>query len=230
MSTLTWLGHNCWSLETHGGRVLVDPFLDDSPTAPIKSAEVKADYVLVSHGHYDHVADAAKIAKRTGATAVSNFEICQWLSQQGVKHTEPMNLGGSIALPFGRVKSTIAHHSSVLPDGTPGGNPGGFLLTLADAVVYFACDTALFGDMALYARGENGQGVDLAVLPIGDRFTMGPADSIAAIQLIQPRRVLPAHYDTWPPIAQDAAAWAERVRRETTAEPLVLKPGESVTV
>ncbi|RIK73546.1 MAG: metal-dependent hydrolase [Planctomycetota bacterium] len=230
MSTLTWFGHNCWSLETLGKHVLVDPFLDDSPTAPIKSAQAKADYVLVSHGHYDHVADAAKIAKRTGATAVSNFEICQWLSQQGVKHTEAMNLGGSIALSFGRVKLTVAHHSSVLPDGTPGGNPGGFLFTLSDAVVYFACDTALFGDMALYARGENGKGIDLAVLPIGDRFTMGPADSIKAIELIQPHRVLPTHYNTWPPIAQDAAAWAARVRSETSAEPLVLKPGESVTI
>ncbi|MEX2188343.1 MAG: metal-dependent hydrolase [Pirellulales bacterium] len=229
MSTLTWLGHNCWSLEAAGTHVLIDPFLDDSPVAPVRSADVKADYILVSHGHYDHVADAVKIAQRTGAPVASNFEICEWLAKQGVKHTEPMNLGGSIAAPFGRVKSTIAHHSSVLPDGAPGGNPGGFLLTLADGAVYFACDTALFGDMALYARGENGAPLELAVLPIGDRFTMGPGDSIEALKLLRPRRVLPAHYNTWPPIAQDAGAWAKRVREETDTEPIVLSPGESMS-
>jgi L-ascorbate metabolism protein UlaG (beta-lactamase superfamily) len=230
MTQLTWLGHNCWQLETAGKHLLVDPFLDDQPTAPIKAEAAKADYVLVSHGHFDHIADAVKIAQRTGATVVSNYEICDWLGKQGVAKTEPMNLGGSIALPFGRVKSTIAQHSSVLPDGSPGGSAGGFLLTLADGVIFFACDTALFSDLALYARGENGASVDLAVLPIGDRFTMGPADSIEAIKLIKPRRVLPAHYNTWPPIAQDAAAWAELVRKETAAEPIVLQPGESISL
>lgn len=210
--------------------MLVDPFLDDQPTAPIKARDAKADYILVSHGHFDHIADAVKIAQRTGATVVSNYEICDWLGKQGVAKTEPMNLGGSIALPFGRVKSTIAQHSSVLPDGSPGGSAGGFLLTLADGVIFFACDTALFSDLAHYARGENGAPVDLAVLPIGDRFTMGPGDSIEAIKLIQPRRVLPAHYNTWPPIAQDADAWAERVRKETAAEPIVLRPGESISL
>jgi L-ascorbate metabolism protein UlaG (beta-lactamase superfamily) len=230
MTTLTWLGHNCWSLETLGKHVLVDPFLDDSPTAPIKSGDAQADFILVSHGHYDHIADAAKIARRTGATVVANFEICEWLGKQGVKATEPMNLGGSIGLAFGRVKLTIAHHSSVMPDGAYGGNPGGFLLTLDDGVIYFACDTALFSDMALYARGENGASVDLAVLPIGDRFTMGPSDSFEAINLIEPRRVLPAHYGTWPPIAQDAAVWAERVREVTNAEPVVLEPGGKVSI
>jgi L-ascorbate metabolism protein UlaG (beta-lactamase superfamily) len=230
MTTITWLGHNCWLLESGGNRVLVDPFLDDSPVAPVKSDAVEAEFILVSHGHYDHIADAAKIAKRTGATVVSNYEICEWLGKQGVASRQEMNLGGSIGLPFGRVKSTIAHHSSVMPDGTYGGNPGGFLLTLSDAVIYFACDTALFGDMKLYSRGENGNPVDLAVVPIGDRYTMGPGDSIDAIELIKPRRVMPAHYNTWPPIAQDAAAWAQRVRKETSAEPVVMKPGETVSL
>jgi L-ascorbate metabolism protein UlaG (beta-lactamase superfamily) len=221
-----WLGHNCWSIITGGKTLLLDPFLNDSPTAPVKADGVAADYILVSHGHFDHVADAAAIAKRTGATVVANFEICQWLGKQGVKSSEPMNLGGAVEIGVGRVKLTIAHHSSEMPDGAGGGNPGGFLLTLADSKLYFACDTALFSDMKLIGS----VGLDLAVLPIGDRFTMGPEDSIEAIKLLEPRKVAPAHYNTWPPIAQDAEAWAARVREETSAEPIVLKPGDTFTV
>jgi L-ascorbate metabolism protein UlaG (beta-lactamase superfamily) len=221
---LTWLGHGTWQIHTGGAVLLLDPFLDDSPTAPIKSAQAQADYILVSHGHFDHVADAAAIAQRCGATILANFEICNWLARQGATRAEPMNLGGSVALPFGRVKLTLALHSSELPDGSPGGNPGGFLLSLADGVVYFACDTGLFYDMKLIGD----VGIDLAVLPIGDRFTMGPEDSIRAIQLLRPKKVAPSHYNTWPPIAQDAAAWAERVRQETSAVPVVLCPGGSM--
>lgn len=223
-TTLRWLGHGCWLVAVDGKTVLVDPFLNDSPTAPVKAADVKADYILVSHGHFDHVADAAAIATRCGSTVVSNFEICEWLARQGVKQTEPMNIGGSIHLPIGQVKSTIAHHSSVLPDGTNGGNPGGFVLTLADGRIYFACDTGLFYDMKLIGAA----GIDLAVLPIGDRFTMGPDDAIEAIKLIAPKRVTPSHYDTWPPIAQDAEQWAARVKAETNAEPVLLQPGGTI--
>ena len=221
---LRWLGHGCWSVETQGQTIIVDPFLNDSPTAPVKADAVKADFVLVSHGHFDHVADAAAVANRSGATVVANFEICEWLTKQGVKSTQPMNLGGGIDLPFGRVKMTIAHHSSVLPDGTNGGNPGGFLLTLGDKKVYFACDTGLFYDMKLIGAA----GLDLAVLPIGDRFTMGPLDAIEAVKLLQPKRVAPSHYDTWPPIAQDAKAWAAMVKAETKAEPIIVSPGGTI--
>jgi L-ascorbate metabolism protein UlaG (beta-lactamase superfamily) len=222
MTELTWLGHAAWLVATGKQTILVDPFLDDSPTAPVKSCDVSPDYILVSHGHFDHVADAAKIAVRCGATVAANFEICTWLEKQGVKKTEPMNIGGGISLPFGRVQMTPAIHSSTLPDGASGGNAGGFLLTLADGKIYFACDTALFSDM----QQIGGQGIDLAVLPIGDRFTMGPDDALAAVKLIGPRRVVPSHYNTWPPIEQDAAAWAARVKRETKAEPIVVEPGE----
>lgn len=223
---LTWLGHNTWLIATQGQRILLDPFLDASPTAPRTAAEVDAEFVLVSHGHFDHVADAAAIAIRCAATVVANFEVCEWLSKRGVQHTEPMNLGGEIALPFGRVKLTVAHHSSTMPDGAPGGNPGGFLLRLPQTTLYFACDTALFGDMQLLLHER----IDLAVVPIGDRFTMGPDDSIEAIKLIGPQRVAPAHYNTWPPIAQDAAAWADKVRSQTVAEPLVLEPGQTISL
>lgn len=225
-TTLTWLGHGTWLIATGGHSILVDPFLDDSPTAPVKSGDVTADFILVSHGHFDHVADAAKIAQRTGATVVSNFEICEWLSKQGVEKTEPMNLGGAIDLPFGRVKLTIAHHSSVLPDGASGGNPSGFLLTLPEGKVYLACDTGLFYDMKLI--GE--EGLDLAVLPIGDRFTMGPDDALRAAKLLAAKRVVASHYGTWPPIAQDAAAWAKRVEAETSSKVSVLEPGGKITL
>ena len=222
---LTWLGHGTFLIESGEHKILLDPFLDESPTAPIKAAEVECDFILVSHGHFDHVADLIAVAKRTGATVVSNFEICQWCEAQDVDKTEPMNTGGEIRLPFGTVKSTWAAHSSALPDGSNGGNPGGFVLTLADhRRVYFACDTALFADMQLIGAA----GLDLAVLPIGDRFTMGPADSVEAVKLLAPKRVLPAHYNTWPPIEQDASAWADCVRSETDAEPVVIEPGEKI--
>jgi L-ascorbate metabolism protein UlaG (beta-lactamase superfamily) len=224
---LTWLGHGSWSINIDGHNVLLDPFLNDSPTAPVKADDVEADHILVSHGHFDHVADVASIANRTGATVVANFEIAEWFSKNhGVQNTIGMNLGGGVDLPFGRVTMTLAYHSSQLPDGSYGGNPGGFLISTAAGNIYFACDTALFSDMRLIGEA----GVDLAVLPIGDLFTMGPADSIKAVKLINPKRVAPAHYNTWPPIEQDAAAWAESVRSETSAEPIVLEPGGKIVM
>jgi L-ascorbate metabolism protein UlaG (beta-lactamase superfamily) len=225
MPSLTWLGHATWQLKTERHTILVDPFLDDSPTAPFKAKDAAADFILASHGHFDHIADAAKIANRTGATVVSNYEITTWLAKNhGVKNTVGGNLGGGADLPFGRVKLTLAFHSSSLPDGGNGGNPCGFLVTLKSGQkVYFACDTALFGDMSLIGAS----GLDVAVLPIGDLFTMGPDDAVEAVKLLKPRRAVCSHFGTWPPIAQDPNKWAEMVRSQTKAEPIVLKPGES---
>ena len=197
------------------------PFKHFTPTAPIKSDADKADFILITHGHFDHISDAVKIANRTGATTVSNFEISQWLSKQGVTNAIGMNHGGATNLPFGRVKLTIAHHSSVLPDGTYGGNPAGFLLTLPEAKIYIAGDTALFSDLQLYGR----DGLDLAIVPMGDLYTMGPEDSIEAVNFLKPKRVAPCHYNTWPPIAQDAQAWANKVRSQTSAIPETPEPG-----
>jgi L-ascorbate metabolism protein UlaG (beta-lactamase superfamily) len=228
MTAITWLGHSCFSLETAAGVVLVDPFLDDSPVAPVKAADVAADFVLVTHGHFDHISDVVAIARRTEATVVANFEISHWLQQQGVAAEKviAMNLGGAVELPFGRVKMTIAHHSSGLPDGAYGGSPAGYLLQMPKYRIYFAGDTALTLDMKLIGLG----GLDVAVLPIGDLFTMGPEDSIEAIKFLNPRQVIPCHYNTWPPIAQDAAAWADRVRSHTAAEPVVLELGKKHTL
>jgi L-ascorbate metabolism protein UlaG (beta-lactamase superfamily) len=220
---LCWLGHACLLLESDGQRVLIDPFLTGNPAAAQTADKVPADFILVSHGHGDHVGDTVAIAKRTGATVVANYEISEWLKQQGLTKVHGQQHGGGHAFPFGRVKLTLAFHGSVLPDGTYGGNPCGFLITFKDGKrVYDAADTGLFGDMRLI--GE--EGLDLAILPIGDNYTMGPDDALRAVKLLQPRKVVPIHYNTWDVIAQDAAAWAESVRAETKSEPMVLKPGE----
>jgi L-ascorbate metabolism protein UlaG (beta-lactamase superfamily) len=222
---LTWLGHATWLLKTAGHTILIDPFLSDSPTAPVKPDDVSCDFILISHGHFDHVADCERIAKRTGALVISNFEICTWLEKQGVTKTMAHNLGGGSNHPFGRVKLTIAHHSSQLPDGSDGGNPSGFLLSLTGGEkVYFACDTGLFYDMKLIGSA----GIDLAVLPIGDLFTMGPDDALEAVKLLAPKRVVPSHYNTWPPIEQDAQAWCKRVTAETGAQATAINPGETL--
>jgi len=226
MSTeITWLGHSCFAIRSGKYDLLVDPFLDDSPTAPVKAADVAADFILLTHAHFDHMIDAVPIANRTGATIVANFEICEWLKGQGVPEEKviAMNVGGGADLAFGRAKMTPAKHSSSLPDGSYGGVAAGFILELGQKRIYLAGDTALTLDMKLFGL----EGLDLAVLPIGDVFTMGVDDSIEAIKMLNPQRVVPCHYGTWPPIAQDATAWAERVRSHTAAEPIVLNPGES---
>jgi L-ascorbate metabolism protein UlaG (beta-lactamase superfamily) len=227
MSTVfTWYGHASCGLEVEAIKVLVDPFFSDNPVAAAKPEEVEAQYILISHGHGDHVGDALAIAKRTGATVIGNFEICTWFQGQGV-NAHPQHIGGGFRHPFGYLKLTQALHGSALPDGSYGGNPAGFLLTTPGArKIYLACDTGLFGDMALI--GE--EGIDLAVLPIGDNFTMGPEDALRAVKLIKPKVVVPIHYNTWDLIKQDPHAWAERVRAETDSEPRVLNPGDSYTL
>jgi L-ascorbate metabolism protein UlaG (beta-lactamase superfamily) len=221
-----WLGHATLLIETGGKQILIDPFFTGNPAAPIKAAEAPADFILVSHGHGDHVGDAIAIAKRTGATVVANYEISEWLAKQNVT-AHGMQHGGSFTFPFGRVKLTLAFHGSMLPDGSNGGNPCGFLIYCNDGKkIYDAADTGLFGDMKLI--GE--EGIDLAILPIGDNYTMGPDDALRAVKLIQPRKVFPIHYNTWPLLNQDANAWAARVKQETKAEAVVVKPGEWVEV
>ena len=223
---LTWFGHAAFGLEVNGTQILVDPFLSDNPAATIGPEEVDPEFILISHGHGDHVGDAVSIAKRTGALLISNAEIAGWLSKQGLE-AHAQHIGGGYQHPFGYLKLTQAKHGSGLPDGSYGGNPCGFLLTTADGErIYLACDTGLFGDMRLI--GE--EGVDLAVLPIGDNFTMGPEDALRAVKLIEPKHVIPVHYNTWDLIAQDPDAWASRVQSETSTTPHVIKPGESFTL
>ena len=224
--TVTWYGHACFQFQVGGSRLLVDPFLTGNPQAPIGPDDVAADVILVSHGHGDHVGDAVAIAKRTGALVIANFEIQNWLAAQGVENTHPMHIGGGRDFNWGRVKLTMAQHGSMLPDGSYGGNPCGFLFYLEDKKIYHACDTGLFYDMKLI--GE--EGIDLAILPIGDNFNMGPADALRATELIQPKQVVPIHYNTFEVIEQDPHAWAGQVKKQTGVTVKVMSPGEAITL
>ena len=225
--TIKWYGHGTYGLEVGGHKLIVDPFFaPHNPAAPVSVDEVEADFILQTHGHSDHFADTLALAQRTSALVISNFEICTWLGKQGHESTHGMNIGGGYQFDFGRAEMTLALHSSGLPDGAYGGNPGGFLIHAEDRVVYLSGDTAVFSDMALIGA----VGLDLAVLPIGDNFTMSPEGSLAAIKYLQPRVVIPGHYNTWPLVAQDANAWRARVQAETDAEPVVLQVGDTYTV
>jgi L-ascorbate metabolism protein UlaG (beta-lactamase superfamily) len=223
-----WLGHAALLLEGDGRNVLIDPFLTGNPAAAIAADQVPADLILISHGHSDHVGDALAIARRTNATVATNYEIGLWLQQpaQGLSGAKVQGLqhgGGFVFDNAIRVKLTLAFHGSMLPDGSNGGNPCGLVVTFSDRTrIYDAADTALFGDMALI--GE--EGLDLAIVPIGDYYTMGPDDALRAVKLLRPRYVLPIHYNTFPTIIQDASIWSDRVRSETSAQPVVLKPGD----
>lgn len=193
---LTYYGHSCFAVEAEGVRLLFDPFITPNPKAAgIDFQKIAADYILISHGHFDHVADAVDVAKRTGALVIANFEIAEWLNKQGVENTHPMNLGGSRRFPFGRVKMTHAVHSSVLPDGTYGGNPGGFLVEMAGGSFYYSGDTALTLDMKLVPEET---ALKFAVLCLGDNFTMGAVDAARAASFLEAPEVVGVHYDTFP--------------------------------
>lgn len=222
MATLTYYGHSAWALETKGTTVLIDPFLTGNPLAPVAAADLRPSFIVLTHAHGDHYGDTVELAKRTAATVIANFEIVNYAQKQGVANAHPMHIGGAHTFPFGRVKLTVAFHGSSFPDGTYGGMPAGVLLEVEGKRVYDAGDTALFSDMRLI--GEDG--LDVALLPIGDNFTMGPEDAVKAAKLLGARTVIPQHYNTWPLIAQDPHQFKRSVESSTKSTVAVLAPGE----
>jgi L-ascorbate metabolism protein UlaG (beta-lactamase superfamily) len=198
---LTYYGHSCFGVQVDGANLLFDPFITANPkAASVDVDSIPADYILVSHGHFDHVDDVARIARRTGATLVSNFEIVQWFAKHSVEKAHAMNLGGAWEFPFGRVKMTAATHSSSMPDGSYGGNPAGFLVETKQGHFYYSGDTALTRNMKLIGDSAS---LKFAVLCIGDNFTMGPEDAARAATFLEVKDVVGVHYDTFPPIEID---------------------------
>jgi L-ascorbate metabolism protein UlaG (beta-lactamase superfamily) len=222
---LTYHGHSCFNIRTDEADLLIDPFITGNSRADVRAEDLQPAYILVSHAHSDHLGDTVPIARRTGATVISNYEIAGYMSEQGIQ-AHPMHLGGAHQFPFGKVKLTIAHHGSSFSDGRYGGNPCGFLLWLEGKVLYHAGDTALFSDMTLIGQA----GIDAAMLPIGDNFTMGPEDAIQAAKFLHPKVAVLMHYDTFDVIAQDAQAVAAAMAAQTSARPVLMKPGETLTI
>jgi L-ascorbate metabolism protein UlaG (beta-lactamase superfamily) len=225
---ITYLGHSCFLVETARARLIIDPFLNDNPSAKIKARDVKCDFILVSHGHEDHSGDVLEIAKQCDATVVANYEIAEYFGAKGAKKTHGMNPGGGFNFPFGRVKLTIAHHTSSVEAGLNAvylGVPCGIIIQADGKTLYHAGDTALFMDMQLIGR----MGIDAALLPIGDNFTMGPEDAVSALDFLKPKIAVPIHYNTWPIIAQDGKAFAARAG-ESGHNVRVMKAGETLEI
>ena len=220
----TYYGHSCFGISINNKNILFDPFISPNELASnIEINKIPADYILISHGHEDHVADAENIAKNTGATIVSNFEITTWFGSKGIENVHPMNHGGEWDFDFGTVKYVTAVHSSVLPDGTYGGNPGGFIIRTTDKTIYYAGDTALTYDMKLIGEFEN---IDIAFLPIGNNFTMGIKDASIAASYINCNNIYAMHYDTFGYIKinkEDAKSHFSNANQELT----FLEIGES---
>ncbi|MDA7950394.1 MAG: metal-dependent hydrolase [Pirellulaceae bacterium] len=222
---ITWWGHSTYFIETENAKIVVDPYLNENPLATVRAEEVVADYILLTHGHFDHIADALEIAQKNDALIVANFEISHWFNTtHKYEKTVVLNTGGIISFPFGKVEMTHAVHGSQMPDGAYGGSAGGLVVYTNEGSYYFAGDTSLFLDMELIGN----RGIDTAFLPIGGQFTMGPEDAVEAVKFLRPRLVVPNHYDTWDTIKQDPHAFVKEVEEKTQAQGSVYKPGDIV--
>ncbi|RHB51893.1 metal-dependent hydrolase [Exiguobacterium sp. AM39-5BH] len=222
---ITYYGHATVHLDIDGTSVLIDPFLTSNPHTNIDPASVKANYILLTHAHFDHIEDVELIAKQTGATIVATHELATYYEKKGYS-VHGMNIGGGHPFPFGRVTMTQAFHSSSLDMGDVPvymGMPGGFIIETDALTVYHAGDTALFSDMKLYGERFD---IDVAFLPIGDNFTMGPVDALDAAHWLQAKRVVPIHFDTFPPIKQDARAFCDQLHQRG----LLIEPNTTIEI
>ncbi len=230
-------GHSCFELTEGDVQILVDPFLaPNNPAASATAEEVNPTHIAVSHGHVDHIADVVPVATRTGAQVVAMVEVAGWFSARGVENVSDPNLGGTVRFDWGWIKLVPAWHTNTLPGegdnpfsaetGTPVGNPAGLVINIGGKTVYYAGDTCLFGDMKLIGELHP---VDIAVLPIGGHYTMDRHDAVVATRFIGAETVIPVHYNTFPPIETDAAAFKAQVESETKSKVSVLAPGASLS-
>ncbi len=226
MLKATFLGHSCVMATDGEHKIIIDPFLTDNPVAAMQADNIEVDYVLVTHGHGDHLGDAVPIAKRNDATIIAPNELAIYVANQGA-NAHNMHIGGAFNFPFGRVKLTIAHHGSGAGDGLVyTGNPCGFIVNMGGKTLYHAGDTGLFYDMKLIGEMNS---IDIAFLPIGDNFTMGIDDGVKAVEFLKPKKVVPMHYKTWPVIDTDPGEFADKLKSYDT-EVIIIKPGESVDI
>ena len=226
---ITFIGHSAFALDTDDHSVLIDPYITGNPVAMVAAADFAPQTIILTHAHNDHVGDTVEIAKRTGAKVIATAELANWIKTQGVGSATGANHGGTVQFPGGSTKFVPAWHTSSYSTAAgvvAPGVPAGHIVRFGGKTLYFAGDTCLFGDMALIGEA----GIDVAILPIGDHFTMGPDDALRAIQFVNPAMVIPCHYNTFPPIRQDGLAFKKRVETDTTARCLLLEPGESCEI
>lgn len=221
---ITYNGHSCFTLDGKNGSVIIDPFLNGNPLARIKPAEVKVSAVLVSHGHGDHLGDAIEISRSNKAPIISTFELVNYCNEKGASTGHPLHIGGSNKFPFGRVKLTMALHGSTTNDGTAVGNPCGFVIEMDEKTIYHAGDTGIFSDMTLIGEIN---AIDLALLPIGDNFTMGIEDAARAARMLKAKRVVPMHYNTFDIIRQNPEEF-KRALDGSGIDVTILAPGASL--
>lgn len=224
MVKVTFIGHSCFLLDNGKEKMLIDPFISGSPVAKISAEQKKVDFVIVSHGHGDHLGDAIELCKSGGATLIANDEICTYSASKGVKKYHPMHIGGGFKFPFGSIKLTIAHHGSSLgKELLSGGEPAGIIVRTNGKVIYHAGDTGLFLDMKLIGELDK---IDLAILPIGGNFTMDVPDAVRAVEFLKPRKAIPMHYNTNDFIKADPQDFIEKIKPLGT-EGIILNPGET---
>ena len=224
---LTYYGHSSFLLKTNGKSILFDPFISPNPLAKaIDLKSIMADYILLSHGHGDHVADVEMLAKQSDATLVGQPEVVLWFEPKGLKKNHQMNIGGKKEFDFGTVKMVTAIHSSSMPDHTYGGNPAGYIIQAEGKTIYFAGDTALTYDMKII--GEQFE-VDYALLPIGDNFTMGPEDALIAAEWVKAKHVIAMHFDTFPPIKIEKETVANSAKK-SGKDLIFMEIGQTITV